>query len=340
MTAWVRQFVVATCCVFAVATGMAATPATPEADRRSEDQTYLTFPEWFLVYSPDEYAVMLRRSYPSEFPWWGHIGQFWSSYGKIIEATRRYPFNAEYHVMINVIGVSTTVEYALRSAYETLVGRVAELLAPTGGTEEDRFAARVAQEYVDFIRVRPWYEFDFKRRLVELWRDVPLRGPGMLRKWERRYALSTELLAKAAYGWLIGVGTQSAYGAASPTTVVVLDRDPGPVVGVKKRSTLDGTAVLAELPRYDAFKDSALAIAKTGASFFEIAGNDSRAPILVTLVTSDGWRPPEGVTILFEQPIVTQPPRVRQGAVVSIGGLAELLRSLGPNVVLEHIYDY
>lgn len=340
MTALFRQLVMASCCVLAVATGAAATPATPEADRRSEDQTYLTFPEWFLVYSPDEYAVMLRSRYPSEFPWWGHIGQFWTSYGRVIQATRRYPFNAEYHVMINVIGISTTVEYALRSAYETLVGRTTELLAPRGGTEEDRFAARVAQEYVDFIRVRPWYEFDFKRRLVELWRDVPLRGPGMLRKWERRYALSTELLAKAAYGWLIGVGTQSAYGAASSTTVAVLDRDPGPVVGVKKRPTADSGVVLAELPRYDAFKDSALAIARTGASFVEIAGNDMRAPILVTLVTSDGWRLPAGVTVLFEQPIVTQPPRVRLGAVVSVGDLADLLRSFPPNVVLEHIYDY
>ena len=29
---------------------------TPEAHRRTEDQTYLTFPEWFLVFSPAEYA--------------------------------------------------------------------------------------------------------------------------------------------------------------------------------------------------------------------------------------------------------------------------------------------
>ncbi|MFD2270216.1 hypothetical protein ACFS07_01390 [Undibacterium arcticum] len=32
-------------------------------------------------------------------------------------------------------------------------------------TEEDVFAAKVAQEYVDFIRVDPWYEFAFASRL-------------------------------------------------------------------------------------------------------------------------------------------------------------------------------
>ena len=68
--------------------------------------------------------------------------------------------------MIMVIGTSTTVEYALRSAYETLVGPRHRAHAAHGMTEEDKFGARVAQDYVDFIRVRPWYEYDFKGKLV------------------------------------------------------------------------------------------------------------------------------------------------------------------------------
>lgn len=93
-----------------------AEPAAPAEARRAQDQTLLTFPEWFLVYSPAEYATLVRERMPSEFPWWGHVRQFWSSYRAVIGATRGYDFNAEYHVMINVIGVSTTLEYALRSA--------------------------------------------------------------------------------------------------------------------------------------------------------------------------------------------------------------------------------
>ena len=42
-----------------------------------------------------------------------------------------------------------------------MIGRVERADDDHGTTEEDRLGARVAQDYVDFIRVRPWYEFDF-----------------------------------------------------------------------------------------------------------------------------------------------------------------------------------
>ena len=35
---------------------------------RSEDQTYLTLPERYIVYSADEYAAFLDGHRPSEFP--------------------------------------------------------------------------------------------------------------------------------------------------------------------------------------------------------------------------------------------------------------------------------
>lgn len=336
-----RGLLTATVCILLLAsTAVLSVPVTPEANRRNEEQTFLTFPEWFLVYSPDEYAVLLRDRYPSEFPWWGHIGQFWSSYGKVIKVTEAYPFNSEYHVMINVIGVSTTVEYALRSAYETTLGRVGELFAPVGGTAEDKFAAGVAQDYVDFIRVRPWYEFDFGSRLIALWRDIPMLGPGHIRKWERRYALTTELIVKATYAWLIGLGTQSAFGVESPVTVAALDREASGVADVKKLADLDDGGVLVELPRYDAFKDHALAVARAGSSFTEIAGNGANAPLLVTVIAPTGWQSPRRATVLFLQPIITDPTRSRQALVVRVADLASLLASLDPAVVLEHVYDY
>ena len=65
----------------------AAIAAAP-ADRRGEEQTFLTFPEWFLVFSPAEYAAFVRGHTPDEFCFWGHIGQFWRGYGKVIDQTR------------------------------------------------------------------------------------------------------------------------------------------------------------------------------------------------------------------------------------------------------------
>src|SRR5262249_59745368 len=48
-------------------------PATPMEHRRGGDQTFLTFPEWFLVYSPAEYAAYVTDRAPSRFPFIGHV---------------------------------------------------------------------------------------------------------------------------------------------------------------------------------------------------------------------------------------------------------------------------
>src|SRR5207245_5383432 len=106
----------------ALAAAAASTPGTPEKYHRSVEQTFLTYPEWFLVSSPAEYARFIDGHPPSDFPFFAHIGQLWRSYGAVRRAIgeRHYPKNPGYHVMIVVIGVSTTVEYTLKAAYETL----------------------------------------------------------------------------------------------------------------------------------------------------------------------------------------------------------------------------
>ena len=317
---------------------------TPAEHRRGEEQTFLTFPEWFLVFSPAEYAHFVKRQPPSEFPFLGHVRQFWSSYSHVYRASKDgYPFNFGYHVMILVIGTSTTLEYALRSAYETLIGRVSELTQRHGMTEEDRFGAKVAQDYVDFIRERPWYEYDFWGKLKGLWRETSLVGPDMLRKWERKYALTSEYGAKAIYGWLIMLGTKASYDEALPVTAVVVDRLPEPAgADVKVLEKLPDGGALVLVPRYAAFRTSTGAIARGGTNFREIAGNGAQAPILVSVLAPAGWTPPApGAQILFTQPLVTQPGAQRVALTVPVGGLAELLRKLeAAPVRVEHVYDY
>jgi len=327
--------------VFVLLLGISSVKAesvTPPEYRRNVEQTFLTFPEWFLVHSPAEYAAYVKDHTPSDFPFIAHVRQFWSSYGRVNEAIRQYPFNFGYHVMIVVIGVSTTVEYGIRSAYETLIGRVSELGMRHGLTPEDRFGAQVAQEYVDFIRVLPWYEFDFTGRLAKLWRDTPMWGPDPLRKWERRYALTTEYAIKAVYGYLIKVGTKASYGDELLVTAVVVDKLPN---GIEKnlpeikhlRETANGNDLIL-VPRYDAFMRYASGLAKRGARFKEIAGNDSI--ILVSVLSRNDFEQP-----LFEQPILTQPGWKRIALVVPVGELAAFLNGLDARgALLEHVYDY
>jgi hypothetical protein len=339
----VKRWLAAVLTCAALAAG-AAPIVTPPEHRRGEDQTFLTFPEWYLVHSPAELATYLNADRaPSEFPWGGHIGQFWQGYRAVTHETRDYPFNGGYHVMVSVIGGSTTVEYGLRAAYESTVGRLAEATSDGIPTAEEQLGARVAQAYVDFIRVDPWYLFDFITPLRTLWSDTPAVGDDLLRKWERRFALSTEYLVKAGYAWLIKLGTQSVYEAAKPVTAIVLDRVPATLpANLPELKHLDGGggAVLMTVPRYRAFMAYAQALAAQGITFNEIAGN--RGVIVASVIVRSESAPPAApLRKLFVQPILTQRGWERRVIALPVVELsAQLRRWRAADVQVEHLYDY
>ncbi len=300
---------------------------TPVEHLRGADQTFLTFPEWYLVYSPAEYAAYIATERPSTFPWFAHIDQFWKAYGDISgRISGEFDFNGEYHVMIMVIGLSTTVEYGIKGAYELTVGRLFESTREDDRlTEEDIFAAGVAQRYVDFIYERPWYEFDFLGELRALWAETTLFGTDSLRKWERKYALTTEYAVKAAYGWLIGLGAAASFDAPIHQTAVLVS---GP------------ETQLMMLPRYQPFTDASLEHALAGADFEEIAGNRGR--IVLSLWAGQDWDPAliRGSQITT-QPIITVPGQTRHVVEVDVADLAAALRTIDSSgLKLEHVYDY
>ena len=326
-------------------TPSALTSATPEQHRRGPEQTFLTFPEWFLVFSPAELADYMQGHPPDTFPFIAHIGQFWSSYASVRQSLREghYPFNFGYHFMIVVIGTSTTVEYGLKSIYETLVGRLTALTLHGDLTAEDRYAAGVAQDYVEFIRIRPWYEYDFYGKLKGLWRETPCGGPHLLRKWERRYALTTEYAVKAVYGKFIMFGTHAAYDTPLPVTAIIVDHPPADTSTLpdfKVLQSLNDGAVLATVPRYDDFMRYADHLAAQGLQFREIAGN--QGAILVSVLAPQDWSADvSGERVLFTQPILTRPGLQRVVLTVPVTGLADALRAFDARrLTLEHVFDY
>jgi hypothetical protein len=317
---------------------LAAAPlATPLQHRRPADQTFLTGPEWFLVFSPEEYAAWLPHHPPSQFPFYGHIGQFWRGYRAVTLASHDYPANYGYHLMIMVIGLSTTVEYGLKGLYETLIGQFSEQLG--SDTQEDRLAAATAARYVTFIKVRPWYEFDFLTPLKQVWTGTGIWGAHPFRKWERKYFLTSEYLAKAAYGWALGGATHATYERPIEQTYVVADSVASRLPkDVELRSRNGGTALLA-LPRYQAFTQAAGALANDGANFQEIAGN--RGPVMVTVVASAGNLPDSGGKLIFSQPILTRPGQARYAIAYRVSELAVALRRFAARAItVEHIYDF
>ena len=87
---------------------------------RAEEQTILTIPEWYLVFNPKEYADYLESGKnPSDFPFYKSIDEYWKLYDRSIKLTSKaYPENTEYKTMLQVIGVSMTIEYGAKIIYE------------------------------------------------------------------------------------------------------------------------------------------------------------------------------------------------------------------------------
>jgi len=293
----------------------------PHSDRRGEDQTFLTIPEWYLVFSSAEYADVLKEGRsPATFPFAAHIGQFWSAYRAAWAQTRdRYAFNPGYHLMVMVIGVSTTVEYGCKAFWELSIGSLAEACSH-GPVNEDAAAMRMADDYQRFIRIYPWYLYDFTEPLADVW-NQPVTG---IRSLERKYVLSTEYLVKSIYGWLLTKATGTLYGEAGDRTTCILK----------------GDTTCTVLPRYEAFMCAADSIARIGRSFVDIAGN--RSEIALGVIAPLPYQaPPLDGRIIIEQPILTKLPHARMVFTVAVASLAPALDTIrARGWVLEHIYDY
>jgi hypothetical protein len=297
-------------------------PLTPKNDCRPADQTFLTFPEWYLVFSPEEQANYFKQHTATTFPFMSHTSQIWESYKIVNDQIKgNYPTNTGYHFMIWVIGSSTTVEYSIKAWYETIIGRITNTYVVK--TEEDKFNAKFTQDYVHFIKDRPWYEFDFKSRLISLWTSTSFFGDNFFRKIERKYILTSELAVKYLYGKLIGLGTKTVYDEALPTTAVVLENES-----------------LQFLPRYDKFANAITSLAKNGHSFKEIAGNNS-AILLTVLVASADNTNFENTQTVFTQPISSDPTTKRVALAVPVTSLSKLLLHLSNDKIeIEHVFDF
>ncbi len=176
--------------------------------RRPEESTYLTFMEWYQVFNPQEYAEFIAKRKPSGFPYLASIRQCWTGFCETCGATHeRHPFNVGNYLMLTVIGVSFTAEYAIKGAWENTLGRFTEWTAGGQRVSEDDFAARAAYDYGAFIPTDPWYMFPFPKKLSGVWSDNPFWGHNFIRKCERKVFLTLEFGVKSVYAWLIKMGT-------------------------------------------------------------------------------------------------------------------------------------
>ncbi len=315
-----------------------AIKATVPGYHRPLVSTFLTFPEWYIVYSSQEYAQVLEKGLPSEFPYFSAIGQFWKSYCYCNALAKKYPFNSENHVMIMVIGTSLTLEYIAKGIYENTIGRFSEWTSNHNQVQEDKYAYHVANTYGEFIPLRPWYEFTFLKSFKGLWGLTELWGENAFRKWERKFILSVEYLFKAFYAWGIELGTHATYGVAETKTGAWLNA-PSHLLNkdIEKVASVDDKSMIALLPRYQPFTQQAIYLVENNATFIDIADNQL---IMLSADVPSGTPLNVGV-IVFSLKILIKPGFERIAVAVPVSQLHEVIKALqqmGGKV--EHIYDY
>lgn len=308
------------------------------AGRRPEAQTWLTYPEWSIVYSAETYGRYLAAgNRPSGFSHWREVRGFWSGLCAVNRASAAAGGSGDYKVMLYTIGLSFSAEMLVKAAYENTLGRLFEWI---GGADsaDDRYNAETWQRYGAFMHQTPWYAFPFGQTLAGLWRTD---GTGhQIRHWERRFALTIEYGVKAGYAALIGWASGATLGRDELSLRFVATADPAVIRVVDPRfrpvARLADGRIAVEAPRYEQFTELMLRLARTPVQLSEIAGNDE---IFVTIrERADGPTPPG---TMFMLPLRDRQGWRRTGLTVPVTELLPLLRAVetrGGEV--EHVYDY
>jgi hypothetical protein len=311
--------------------------------RRPEADSFLTYPEWYIVYTSQDYARYLQFNTASGFRYFASAFGFWTSYcdmNKYVAA--RYPFSKDAHITNYVIGLSHSAEFILRGIYENTVGRLTELFGPGTATAEERFAQAYWADYGKFLNTTPWYEYPYADRQRELADRVAREGPGGVRKWERRFALWTELGIKGAYAKAIAGGTKAAFAPVVPTTVAVVERMPPDILTQFPNVKLlaqSGNTSLVSFPRYAPFTQIVQRMAESSAVFTEIAGNRN---VLVTAAAKPGTRIPDrSAREIFRSDMLAGDGGSRVGLAVPVEMLLDVVREFRrQGQPIEHVYDY
>ena len=306
--------------------------------QRAEANTYLTYPEWHIVYAYEGLAKVIKTGDEYQFPYVQSIGSFWSSFCTLNqEANRHGDAEFAHRATIHIIGVSFTIEMGMKALYEETVGRIAAFIRGNEKTPQDQVVAAKAEEFGAFLHQVPWYKFDFETANRDLW-SAPVTG---FRSWERRLAMGGEWKAKAAYAKAIG-SLVAATGEAKLDIYSVVNgltiTDLSAMKDVKIIQELP-EGILINTPRYTIFSNLIVDIISKGGKVVEVAGNDEIMLSATAPAGSSRTELKNGRFLLGLPRDGFDDERVLINA--KVADLNLLLPELvSHNILLEQLYDY
>jgi hypothetical protein len=317
--------------------------AIADADyRRAEGDSFLSYPEWYIVHAYTDLAAVTRQSSESGFDYVASIGGLWTTLCRSTRAASAAgPITADQKTTNYIIALSFTAEMAIKGGYERTIGALTAWLRGPERTPEDAFALRLLDDYAAFLQQTPWYRYPFGGELLRFWRETSWQGGNPARKIERRFGLSLEYAGKAVYAAAIGFAAGYAPADLRIKSIVAgLDEsDVGADPRIHRVRELGDGAILIETPRYHEFTEVLRGLGARGRTLVEIAGNRR---ILTTVLAPDAQRiETPGATTIFALPIQSRPGWQRLGLDTEVGAVAGLIGAVErQGAEFEHAYDY
>jgi hypothetical protein len=251
-----------------------------------------------------------------------------------------YPENEEYNTMLNVIGVSITMEYTTKMLYENTIGRVFSWFSNGTLSDEEKVIIEAQRAYSELIYDKAWYEFKFMPWVNKVWSVSNTAESNWLRKMERTLFFTMEFTFKAGYAKLIEWGAKSSY--EEPVTdiyLLVSTADTlvtSPTIKVIREQ---GDKKIISIPRWGIFTKTIQEIAGEKLHIMEIGGNDE---IIVSILAGkDQQTSFSSGELLYESRVVTKPEHLRLVYLLKVEKLLPFIREARQkDVEVEHVFDY
>ncbi|MEP3279469.1 MAG: hypothetical protein ABJN26_08775 [Stappiaceae bacterium] len=306
-----------------------------------EAGSYLSFPQWQIAYTYDQFAKTLEGSDENTFNYLRAVIDYWSSYCVTNQLAMRYgATDFSERAPSHLSGMSFTAAMAFKALYEETFGRMFANFRGQEKTLQDRFIADTATDYAAFLKNSAWSEYNFDQATKGLWAQ-PMEGP--IRSWERRLAIGLEWQVKSVLASLNSALFSSSESDKSeiPRLSVVAGlaaEDLAEIEGLRVTQTGPEMSII-ELPNNDAVTVTVLEILSKGGEFLEVEGNDD---ILLSFIRPNR----KGGPLPFGYPAVWHGSRSGYGdervlysaKVSNLGPIIALFADEG--LRLERIYNY
>jgi len=309
---------------------------------RDEGQTFLTVPEWYLVFNPKEYADYLEAgNNPSDFPFYASIDEYWKLYDRSMKlVSNAYPNNEEYNTMLKVIGVSITMEYAAKIIYENSIGKFFGLFANGSLSAQEKTIIKAQRAYSDFIYDKAWYEFKFTPWVKEVWTVSDSSNSSWLRKWERTLFFTFEFTFKTAYAQLIEWAAKASYEEpVKDIYLLILTKSPITENANLKIIKEKDEKKIISIKRWGEFSKTILELDSKDMSIHDIGGNDEIVvSVLINKISSVNF---ENGELLYESAVVSNTEMKRLVYLIPVDKLFAFVDYAKANQIsIEHIFDY